>query len=166
MAAPATTATGSRDVLINFRTTEATREILHRAAEADGLTLSAWLRRLAIERAKKLDRGDAGMIGARSDPVPAFRAEMEAAGLPAPTEIVPDGQLHRFRVEGDKRGSKNGWYVLYPDEPPAGAFGCWKRGVDVTWCAKAERDFTAEERSAWRRRMAEAKAAWEGTRTR
>ncbi|MGK7312555.1 MAG: phage/plasmid primase, P4 family [Candidatus Longimicrobiales bacterium M2_2A_002] len=101
------------------------------------------------------------MIGARSDPVPAFRAEMEAAGLPTPTEIVPDGQLHRFRVEGDKRGSKNGWYVLYPDEPPAGAFGCWKRGVDVTWCAKAERDFTAEERSAWRRRMAEAKAARE-----
>ena len=43
-----------------------------------------------------------------------------------------DGQLHRFRVDGDKAGSKNGWCVFYGDGIPAGAFGSWKTGLSET----------------------------------
>src|SRR6476620_10328869 len=46
--------------------------------------------------------------------------------------LVADGRVHRYRVEGDKPGSKNGWYVLH-DAPHAGAFGSWKTGETHTW---------------------------------
>src|SRR5690554_5627604 len=41
---------------------------------------------------------------------------------------IPDGQIHRFKVPGDKPGSHNGWYVLYLDGIASGAFGSWKAG--------------------------------------
>lgn len=45
-----------------------------------------------------------------------------------PTEqLVFDGRLHRFHVEGDRKTKRNGWYVAYFDEHPAGIFGCKKR---------------------------------------
>jgi phage/plasmid primase-like uncharacterized protein len=94
-------------------------------------------------------------------PVPQFLDAMHAAGLRPPANLTADGKLHRFHVEGDQRGTRNGWYVLYPDAPPAGAFGCWKRGVDVKWSAKPDVDFTPQERQAWLRRMDEAKRARE-----
>lgn len=43
-------------VLINFEADEPTREVFHRAAEADGISLSGWLRRLAVERAWEIER--------------------------------------------------------------------------------------------------------------
>jgi len=33
-------------------------------------------------------------------------------------QAVADGRIHRFRVEGDKAGSRNGWCVLYADLSP------------------------------------------------
>lgn len=32
----------------------------------------------------------------------------------------PDARIHRFHVPGDRRGTKNGWYVMFPDGIPAG----------------------------------------------
>ena len=61
-----------------------------------------------------------------------MRSAMIAAGLEPPAELVQDGTVRRFDVPGDSRQSKNGWYVLFSD-PPAGAFGCWKRGIRQTW---------------------------------
>lgn len=50
--------------------------------------------------------------------------------MPAPTEIKADTcRIERFHVEGDKPGSKNGWYVLHTDFPPVGLFGCHKRNI-------------------------------------
>ena len=48
---------------------------------------------------------------------------------------IGDGRLHRFDVEGDRKGSRNGYYTLHLDGRPAGAFGCWKRGIKETWKA-------------------------------
>lgn len=90
-----------------------------------------------------------------------FINSMNRAGLYTRDPILGDGRLHRFRVEGDKTGSKNGWYVLYGDELPAGAFGCWKRGISETWCTKAENTMTYTEREAFRRRMEEVRKACE-----
>lgn len=89
-----------------------------------------------------------------------FCESMAANGLQCPDAIVSDGVLHRFNVNGDKPGSKNGWYVLYGDNGlPAGAFGSWKLGQTFTWCGKEERTLTEDERAKWRERIAEAKKA-------
>lgn len=47
-------------------------------------------------------------------------------GTPSPDVIEADGLLHRFHVEGDKRGTLNGWYCLHLDGRAAGIFGNWK----------------------------------------
>ena len=44
-----------------------------------------------------------------------FAADMRSAGIVLDDLPIDDGQVHRFRVNGDKSGSKNGWYCLYGD---------------------------------------------------
>lgn len=46
---------------------------------------------------------------------------------------VADGQIHRFYVQGDKRGTRNGWYVLHTGTITAGAFGSWRSGGYRAW---------------------------------
>ena len=75
-----------------------------------------------------------------------------------PKGIVFDGALHRFRVDGDKPGSRNGWFVLYADGLPAGVFGSWKTGASETWCAREEKTLTPAERLERDQRMAAAQA--------
>ena len=74
-----------------------------------------------------------------------FRQAMSGAGLRTSTRIVPDGEIQRFHVEGDRKGSRNGWAVLH-DDPPAGAFGSWKSRRKDTWSAKGARALTPVER--------------------
>ena len=83
----------------------------------------------------------------------AFEEAMRDAGIEPPPEIITDGILHRFHVEGDKPGSENGWYVFYDNEPAAGAFGCWKRGISETWCSKEYRRLTPEEKERHTKHM-------------
>lgn len=73
--------------------------------------------------------------------------------------LVADGCLHRYQVEGDKSGSKNGWYVLHLDDKPFGAFGSWKTGQSETWTPASAQTMTEAERKALTVRMAEAKKA-------
>ena len=94
-----------------------------------------------------------------------FSDAMRSAGLSIPSELVADGKLHRFDVEGDKRHSKNGWYVLHADGLPAGEFGCWKRQIKETWCAKADSELSADERTAHRVRIEAMRAAREAETT-
>ena len=98
----------------------------------------------------------------------AFLAAMRAAGVPpagAP-QIVADGKLQRFQVDGHARGSVNGWYVLHGDNLPAGAFGDWKTGKGGKWCAKGTSEFSAEERSQYTARMDAIRATQEAERER
>ena len=74
-------------------------------------------------------------MAAPEDPIAAFQAAMAQRGLVLKGVPIGDGRLHRFDVEGDRKGSKNGYYALHLDGRPAGAFGCWKRGVKETWKA-------------------------------
>ena len=89
-----------------------------------------------------------------------FLDALRAAGL-APVKETPvaDGKLHRYRVEGDKPGSKNGFYVLYGGNIPAGAFGSWKTGENHTWRATIDRPISPAERAEHRRQMDAASAA-------
>jgi putative DNA primase/helicase len=69
------------------------------------------------------------------DHTAAFRAAMEAAGVVTTATLTADGKLRRVHVEGDARGSRNGWYKLHLDGIPAGAFGHWRTGVSGKWSA-------------------------------
>ena len=85
-----------------------------------------------------------------------------ASGLDAPREIILDGKIHRFR-SGSKgsggHGDKTGWYIAFSDGIPAGRFGCWRAGIEVSWRADVGRKPTPAEEIAHIRRMTEAKAA-------
>jgi phage/plasmid primase-like uncharacterized protein len=91
-----------------------------------------------------------------------LRTAMIDAGIEPPDEILLDGQLHRFRT-GSKgaagHGDKTGWYVCYGDGIPAGRFGDWRTGDDISFRADVGRKFSPAEEMAHTRRMAEAKAA-------
>lgn len=92
-----------------------------------------------------------------------FRAAFLKAGIMPPEEILPDGELHRFHIEGDKRGSMNGWYILHLDKKAAGTFGSWKTNLRSTWFAN--RDHTSrDEREAFTRALNAAKAKAEADR--
>ncbi len=62
-----------------------------------------------------------------------FRQAMKREGIATNAEIVADGKIHRFYAEGDKKGTKNGWYVIHSAPYPVGCFGSWKLGVTHAW---------------------------------
>jgi putative DNA primase/helicase len=82
-----------------------------------------------------------------------FRTAMLDAGLACRGEFIPDGKLHRFYVEGDRRGSRNGWYCLHLDGIPASAFGSWKLGLSQAWCAKEKANLSYAERREYQARL-------------
>ncbi len=88
------------------------------------------------------------------------RAMLEAGLAPHASCWIPeaDGVLHRYRVEGDKSGSLNGWYVLRNEDPASGAFGSWKTGYARAWTIADTSKISPAERRALQRRMAETKA--------
>lgn len=100
-------------------------------------------------------KGMAGWHAVYSDPLRGFIAAMVDAGLAPhdPADIVADGRLHRYWIEGDKPGTRNGWFVLYLDGIPSGAFGSWKAGFSQTWCARNRADLSPAERADRARRM-------------
>jgi len=89
-----------------------------------------------------------------------FIEALQTAGLAmVKPAIIADGRLHRYRVDGDKAGSLNGWYVLHLEAQPFGAFGSWKTGQSETWTATDRAHPTNAERQALQERMAAARAA-------
>lgn len=96
--------------------------------------------------------GSAHAYGSFGYHIDQFRRAMKAAGLETPAQIIDDGKLHRFSSNG-KQGDDSGWYVLHADDIPAGSFGCWRSGIQATWCAKSDHELTGTERQAMRERM-------------
>ncbi len=96
-----------------------------------------------------------------------FRAAMAEKGIVTSDSVEADGSIHRFHVEGDRKGSKNGWYILHIDERPAGAFGCCKRhgvGTKFSWSAKCPaKPLTRVERREYAEKMARQKAEREAS---
>ena len=81
---------------------------------------------------------------------------IRAVGLEPPHSIVMDGKIHRFNTSG-KRGDDAGWYIVYPDGVPSGAFGCWRDGIQCVFKADVGRDLTAFESMEVTRRQREAR---------
>jgi putative DNA primase/helicase len=74
-----------------------------------------------------------------------FIKAIEAAGLTPPNVCNDDGLIHRFSSNG-KNSDDAGWYVLYSDGIPAGAFGNWREGVTQNWCSIERKDQTPAQR--------------------
>lgn len=89
--------------------------------------------------------------------ITSFSDAMTTAGLSGCGIPVDDGQLHRFKIEGDKAGSENGWYVLYGGEVPAGAFGCWKRDIQERWCSTTRKSLNPSARKQYDKQLRQAK---------
>lgn len=66
-----------------------------------------------------------------------FCRAMQSAGIRYSGEIIADGRLHRFHIEGQKQGSLNGAYTLHLDGCPAGWFMDYKTGLSKTWGSKS-----------------------------
>ena len=75
-----------------------------------------------------------------NDPVILFRDALQGTFGPLDWLPIPDGQIHRFHVPGDKAGTHNGWYVLHLDGIVSGAFGSWKAGGSHTWSSRKPTD--------------------------
>ena len=113
---------------------------------------------------QKADRviivGNIGRVNAGGRGASMLQA-MQMAGLaPAKAlDLVPDGKLRRYRVEGDKSGSTNGWYVLHSHPILAGAFGSWKTGESHNWHEVRAKPPTQAERDALRKHLQATQAA-------
>lgn len=85
---------------------------------------------------------------------------IRGAGLEPPDHIEMDGKIHRFKsgTKGSPGIDKPGWYLVFGDGIPAGRFGCWRSGIEVTWRADVGRRLTQIEEMTHLKRLSEAKA--------
>lgn len=89
-----------------------------------------------------------------------IRDHMAANGIVTDSEIVIDGNLHRFNC-GTCNGSKlSGWLVFYTSKDvTAGAYGCWKclGDTQINYCSKELTSLSKEERDRFNKQIAESK---------
>lgn len=88
-------------------------------------------------------------------PTEQLRSHMRGNGIPAPSVFQWDGQIHRFPTKDGHDDA--GWYVLYDDNIPAGAYGDWRTGTHITFVANIGRTLTDGEIQQNRMRLQEIK---------
>ena len=62
-----------------------------------------------------------------------FMSELGISPTAKYEDLILDGEIHRYVVEGDRRGKKNGAYCIYTDGLPAGFVQDWKRDTKTNW---------------------------------
>lgn len=92
------------------------------------------------------------MSGADTFPS-SFLTALANAQIPYDGQVHVDDRIHRYKTQGDHE--ENCWYILHANgnDFVAGAFGCWKRQIKVSWCSRDKSTFTKDE---WQ----EATRAW------
>lgn len=93
-----------------------------------------------------------------TDQITKFIEQMHAHGIgPAEGErIEADDTFHRYRIAGDKRGVRNGSYILRVDMDgfAAGMAMSFKAGQgQFNWHSKVRTKATDEEKAAWKARV-------------
>ena len=89
------------------------------------------------------------------DVVRSFREAMARQGVETDDAIFPDGNIHRFHVNGDKSYSRNGWYVLHIDDLSCGVYGSWKTGFSAKWSLKSESSMSLVDLVKYRSKISE-----------
>lgn len=69
----------------------------------------------------------AGMCADWQTVLSAVRQEMLVRQWSA-GDIMPDGDLHRFSTDANRRGDTAGWYIAHSDGVPCVMFGDWRTG--------------------------------------
>ncbi len=73
-----------------------------------------------------------------------------------PTEIIYDGEIHRFKNDGDD--NKNSWYVAYDNGKfQSGAFGCWKLDANEKFCSIERTHLSVEQKRRYAIQLSEQK---------
>jgi putative DNA primase/helicase len=85
-----------------------------------------------------------------------FREAIRAAGL-QPPDVIEPGRLYRFPGAGKRNGNTAGWCFLFEDGL-GGVYGDWASGLSEHWQARRDKPPSTEEREAFARRVAAAKA--------
>ncbi len=88
---------------------------------------------------------------------------MTSVGLEPHSPLPLDASAHlvRFRVRGDKAGSKNGWVIEYSYPVHMAVFGSWKTGEQHTWREESTTPTTPAQRAEIQRQLAEVRQARE-----
>ena len=71
-----------------------------------------------------------------------FHAFMVENGFSIDELPIADSKMHRFKVEGDKPSTQNGWYILFDDAPYNGKVGSNKTGEKLHWKADIKHSST------------------------
>lgn len=89
------------------------------------------------------------------DPFESFLQALHDAGIgPADRGAIrPDKGICRYRVDGDRAGTRNGWAVFHSDFPPSGIAKSYKTGIEIKWSAPSTHPLTEQERQALRDRI-------------
>jgi len=78
--------------------------------------------------------------------VDSFREAMREAAITPPDEIIADGILHRFQINGKLSGR----YTLHLDGRPAGFFQDYRQGIKENWAFRGHfKPLTNAERRAF-----------------
>ncbi|MDQ2987111.1 MAG: DUF3631 domain-containing protein [Armatimonadota bacterium] len=87
-----------------------------------------------------------------------FSKALANAGIPCSEPIIAAGKIVRYRAGEDR--DPNCWYILFDHGPMlAGAFGCWKRGLNEKWVSTVPTTATIAERRKLTAGLAAAQAA-------
>jgi P4 family phage/plasmid primase-like protien len=87
----------------------------------------------------------------QADALARFRAAMLPRGL-SPEEIIQDGEIHRFRTNDGKPGTKDGAYLYHSDNPAAGGYQNHADGIGwENWCSRTESEVDPAQ---WREHLA------------
>lgn len=86
---------------------------------------------------------------------------LRAVGIaPFGAVVVSDGRGHRYRVVGDKSGSKYGWCIMRFDPIPCGYAASFRTGDTHPWRDPDARPINRTERSRLHRCMVEMRNHW------
>ncbi|MGZ4954401.1 MAG: toprim domain-containing protein [Methylobacter sp.] len=69
-----------------------------------------------------------------------FNHSADAGVIFTDRPLLADSVLHRVHVDGDKRGTKNGAYILHADGNPSGWFQHFKTGISGRWTLSGKRE--------------------------
>ena len=94
-----------------------------------------------------------------TSPTEQLRDQMRGAGIEPPEAFQWDGQIHRFATRDGHDDA--GWYVLFDDTIPAGAFGDWRLGTTNSFVANIGRRLSFLEEQENRQRVAESRKRYE-----
>ncbi|WP_257292853.1 toprim domain-containing protein [Endozoicomonas sp. ONNA1] len=71
-------------------------------------------------------------------------------------QILADGEIHRYQVEGDRNSSLNGWYVCYGSDVLVA--GSWKTGQKVVVHSRRFSELSPEQRKLREEQVAKAQS--------